>query len=605
MTGGRMLGEKEFPRIYAARHVLDLDLEKILGIQIPFDMYIQDPLVAAEDPMFGFGEKVYVLREPGLTDGPTSARLVVVDYNGDTDTIIPPAKWNKEEHVFKDGNQLLDRDNTSPLQFHQVNVWVALQQALTFYQQGQGLGRTIPWGFEGNRLIVVPHAGYCENAFYDRQSKSLQFYYFGPEHKRVYTCLSADIINHEFGHAILDGIRPHFLESSSVETAAFHEFIGDLTAILILLRNNEFRRKLADKTQGNLNEADKLAFIAEEFGRTVNDKPYLRNATVKTKMSEVKDDDRPHFVSQVLTGALYEILVSLSQQYINNREETYKEAYWNAIKRMQPTALQPLDLLPPVDVTFKDYALAVLRCEEVTNPKDPYGYYQSMLDVFKSREILDDQDIEKLQKKKYLFEDLDVDVFYDIDYLKSSRSAAYNFLNDNRSKLFIPGNRDFIVADLYETAKMGREGGRLPREIILEYIWQEDVKLEGAQFGFLDGKTTTMACGGTLVFNESGNRIYWSRKPGTQLKQGKKNDAENAAGVIRREELLADYSKRIRNGQIGPEHGGEKGLIGLRTSPVTMKNENGKVRLELSPQMTLDGDESDSGMGGRKWQISF
>jgi hypothetical protein len=421
----------------------------------------------------------------------------------------------------------------------------------------------------------------------------------------VYTCLSADIINHEFAHAILDGIRPHFLESSSVQTGAFHEFIGDLTAILILLRNNDFRRKLAEKTKGNLNEAEKLSFIAEEFGHTINDKPYLRNAAEKKKMSEVKDDDRPHYVSQVLTGAMYDILVSLSQQYIQYRGETYKEAFWNAIQRMQPTALQPLDLLPPVDVTFKDYALAVLRYEEVTNPKDPYGYYQSMLDVFKSREILDDQDIEVLQKKRYLYEGLDVDVFYDIDYLKSSRSAAYNFLNDNRSRLFIPGNQDFIVADLYETAKMGREGQRSPREIVLEYIWQEDVKLEGAQFGFLDGKTTTMACGSTLVFNECGNLIYWSRKPGTQLKKSKKNDVENTAGSIRRAELLAAIAKRIRNGQIGPEQGGEKGFIGMRTSPVTLQEENGKIRLGLSPQMTLDGDESDSGMGGRKWQISF
>ena len=26
--------------------------------------------------------------------------------------------------------------------------------------------------------------------------------------RQVYTCLSTDIINHEFGHAVLDGIRP-------------------------------------------------------------------------------------------------------------------------------------------------------------------------------------------------------------------------------------------------------------------------------------------------------------------------------------------------------------------------------------------------------------
>ena len=69
-------------------------------------------------------------------------------------------------------------------------------------------------GFEGNRLIVVPHAGYGQNAFYDRRSKSLQFYYFDRGTDRTFTCLSTDIVNHEFGHAVLDGIRPHYHEGS-------------------------------------------------------------------------------------------------------------------------------------------------------------------------------------------------------------------------------------------------------------------------------------------------------------------------------------------------------------------------------------------------------
>jgi len=42
------------------------------------------------------------------------------------------------------------------------------------------------WAFEGNRLIVVPHAGYGENAYYDRGSMSLQFYWFDDEGERIY-----------------------------------------------------------------------------------------------------------------------------------------------------------------------------------------------------------------------------------------------------------------------------------------------------------------------------------------------------------------------------------------------------------------------------------
>ena len=109
-----------------------------------------------------------------------------------------------------------------------------------------------------------------------------------PENRRVrvYTCLSTDIINHEFGHAVLDGIRPYYFESSLVETAAFHEFIGDLTAILIILRNNEFRNHLADTTKGDLSGSSHLSRIAEQFGKTVGDEPYLRTALNRRTMSE-------------------------------------------------------------------------------------------------------------------------------------------------------------------------------------------------------------------------------------------------------------------------------------------------------------------------------
>jgi hypothetical protein len=116
--------------------------------------------------------------------------------------------------VTPDGKPLVPADANSR-QFHQVSAWALVQCALAFFEDPSALGRSIPWAFEGNRLIVVPHAGYGENAYYDRSSKSLQFYYFGSDADTVYTCLSVDIVYHECGHAVLDGIRPLFHESSN------------------------------------------------------------------------------------------------------------------------------------------------------------------------------------------------------------------------------------------------------------------------------------------------------------------------------------------------------------------------------------------------------
>ena len=593
--------------LYAAAHVLNLDIEKAFGLQIPFDVYLQDPMVAEEDPRFGFDENLYVKWEPGLTHGPTSARFAVVDYNGDTGRIASLAIWDKNKMKFLKGNRVLDRKNADNYQFHQVNVWAALQRALDFYEEGFGLGRPIPWGFTGNRLIVVPHAGYGKNAFYDRRSKSLQFYYYNVEDQRVFTCLSTDIINHEFGHAVLDGIRPYYLESSSVQTAAFHEFVGDLSAILIILRNNNFRRKLAEKTKGSLSKADELKFIAEQFGRTVKDRPYLRSAGNNETMAKVKNDHRPHYVSQVLTGAMYDILQKLSEHYLENRGRTPKQAFWDAIQRMQRTALQPLDLLPPVDITFKDYALAVLRTEEISNPKDPYGYYKTMLQVFGDRKILDKNEVtQRGEKPRYLFDRLKIGVFHDIDHISHSREAAYRFLDDNRGELYIPRNQDVIVADLYDANKFTRQARQLPRQIVLEYVWREDVKLDGPQYGKLNGQTTTMLCGGTLVFDECGNLLSWFRKPGTQVPKEKKGwQREADEGRMRLDAFLADIASQIEMGHIGLAPESKMGILGTRMPPITARKINGTVRLELSPHLSLLDEDWMNDTGGRQWETSF
>ncbi len=599
-------------RLYAASQYLNLSTEKELGLQIPFDVYLQDPLVAEEDPRYGFndGSKdkgLFVRWEPGLADGPTSARFAIVDYNGDTGKLLPMAKWNERKEKFLDSQgEVIDRDNLESMQFHQVNVWATVQRTLDFFEQGQGLGRRIPWGFEGNRLIVVPHAGYGKNAFYDRRSKSLQFYYFDHEGQRVYTCLSADIIHHELGHAILDGIRPHFIESTSVQTGAFHEFVGDLSAILLLLRNNRFRRLLVEDTDGDLAGAAHLASIAEQFGSTVKGEPYLRTALNKKKMSSVAGRREPHLVSEVMTGAMFDILLSFAKHFIEDRKRTAPQAFWHAIERMQRTAIQPLDLLPPVDVTFRDYALAVLRADELSNPTDPHGHFERMAKVFVEREILDAEDAAALREPRYLYDRLHTAVFHDVDDLSRSRAAAYRFLDDNRKQLLIPADHDVIVADLYDANKLTRQGSRLPRQIILVYLWRESLMLEGERFGKLAGNKTSMLCGGTLVFDQNGAVVSWFRKPGTRVNgetHGKAGKEELAEGEERRDRILDNIADNVRRGRIGVALESERGMLGTRMPPLTMREDDGALRFEITPHLSL-AEVHEESKGGPRWEIS-
>ncbi|MEP7009012.1 MAG: hypothetical protein ABJC13_01690 [Acidobacteriota bacterium] len=187
--------------LYSVARILPSDVKLQTRLLLPFTTYMQDPAVAKEIPALGFNEKLEVAWEPGLTDGPTSARFAVVDYDADTGKLTPPAEWDLELQKFVIDCKVIEQSTAALPQFHQVSVWATLQRALAYFEEGAALGRRIPWAFEGNRLIVVPRAGFGENAFYDRETKSLQFYYYmGSDDTLAYTCLSTDIVNHEFGH---------------------------------------------------------------------------------------------------------------------------------------------------------------------------------------------------------------------------------------------------------------------------------------------------------------------------------------------------------------------------------------------------------------------
>ncbi|MEI8380800.1 MAG: hypothetical protein WCJ09_11770 [Planctomycetota bacterium] len=271
-------------------------------------------------------------------------------------------------------------------------------------------------------------------------------------------------------------------------------------------------------------------------------------------------------------------------------------------------------MLPPVDVTFRDYALAVCRAQQLADPIDPNGYYAMLIDVFHKREILSDQDVEELTEERYLFERLRLSVFHDMGSISRSRATAYRFLDDNREDLLIPASRDFIVADLYDANKSARQGTRLGRQIILEYVWREEVPLNGPQFGKFNGKTTHLLCGGTLVFDDIGNVLSWARKPGSLPYGGKRNrtgeiqrrwEAAVREGVARRDALLANLAVQIAAGRVGDIVGTGQGLLGDSVPPMTADEDGDQVRFHLTPHLHLcEDDHEHDDEGARQWEIS-
>ena len=98
---------------------------------------------------------------------------------------------------------------------------------------------------------------------------------------------------------------------------------------------------------------------------------------------------------------------------------------------------------------------------------------------------------------------------------------------------------------------------RLPREIIVQYLWEEIVLLNDTSydFGHLRGEEVPLLCGGTLVFDENTNFLHWVTKPGMQLlkereaaeRKGKlpqKLNQELRKGRYRLQELLS-YAEHL------------------------------------------------------------
>jgi len=94
------------------------------------------------------------------------------------------------------------------------------------------LGNPLPRWAATQSLHVIPQAGNQLNAFYDR----LSFKFFSGKNpvtgEVVHTCLSADVVTHEWCHAVLDSMKPQLFNSPFVEQSAFHEGFSDCGSIL-------------------------------------------------------------------------------------------------------------------------------------------------------------------------------------------------------------------------------------------------------------------------------------------------------------------------------------------------------------------------------------
>jgi hypothetical protein len=477
--------------------------------------YAFDPSLSIQLETMGINEIVYKIPwEKDLGRGPTGEYLEVVDYDPASNCFYEPIDLRDALLIAQDG---LAPSEGNP-RFHQQMVYAVAMTTIRNFEQA--LGRKALWrshtitlatgeekeGFV-QQLRIYPHAMREANAYYSPSKKALLFGYFPATLKQpgthmaggtVFTCLSHDIVAHETTHALLDGVHRRFIELTNPDTLAFHEAFSDIIALFQHFSFPEVLAHQIARTRGDLNTANLLGQLAQQFGVAIGNYGALRDAIGQVNLDTGKweplkpdpEDYRtvfePHARGSILVAAAFDAFISIYNSRIADllRIATGGTGVLPAgslhpdlVNRLADEAaktaghvlqmcIRALDYCPPVDLTFGDYLRALITADIDLVPNDERGYRVAFIEAFRRRGIyplnVRNLSIESLcwpapfDEDKASFEQIASKMGYTLDRARmvKSREELFNVMNDWRKSL-----RTFIRTSLEDQVTFERLTG--------------------------------------------------------------------------------------------------------------------------------------------------
>lgn len=468
-----------------------------MKVRIP--VLTKDPSVARWKgvPMY---ETYTIDGEDVFLDGPVSRRVAILDFDPRTGALLPGARFVPPLGENGSGSYLHRDDGTlDDPALHQALVFGGVHKTLEMFEEPDALGRRVDWAFDGAQLLVVPRAGEWANAFYERDSRSLQFFFVTPGAgaRPVYTSHSQDVIAHETAHAIIDGVVPDLYDAALPQSLALHESLADIATLIMAFRCRPLVQTVLQQTRGSIAQSSAFTAIAEQLAANLdNPRDYLRelnnDATLRSRRIDPTD---PHSLSEVLSGALYRTLVDMYDEIRGESDAgahrgvtlqsevgafdatggtgtaNQVKSLWVAGQRLKRMVVRGLDYLPPGEASFADYGRAVLAADEASHPDSP-GQRKRLVREFVRRGI-----VAKAA-------DLRVETNFthravgaaSLETLATSDWAAYQFAEENRALLGIPPG-PFEVRPRLDVTKAyyhrGREKATPERELLFKVSWTE------------------------------------------------------------------------------------------------------------------------------------
>jgi len=336
--------------------------------EVPGDMSAQ----ASGDVEFSYNSQDQLVFEPTTT--------VVHDVKmGKNGPETPRVKLGRSElqpnaddkFVFDQGK----KEFTGAVTFSTVNKTLEMFEG--------AYGGKVPWGGRGEQIKLVPDGGEMLNAYYSRRDNSLNFFHaFDPvNNTTVMTGESGEVVSHEVGHAMLDGIRPGYLSAWSPDPGGFHESFGDCIAMFMATQDDRVCERVAQETGGDLTKHNCLSATGEELGQVINNASgknstggnYVRDAINDFKWQDPSTlPSRPsnsnelstevHSWSRLFTGAVYDVMTGIVNRNIENGMEP-AAAIKSAGSEMISLYGNLFKEAPKGDFTYEQMANSLLKAD--------------------------------------------------------------------------------------------------------------------------------------------------------------------------------------------------------------------------------------------------
>jgi hypothetical protein len=509
-----------------------------------------------------------------LSAGPRGYRVHVIDYDASTGAWRAPARLpagvNCESAAPRDPFETAaDEKLLEDRSFHAFMTYGIIMKTLARFEFA--LGRRIGWSFGGHQIQVAPHAFADANAFYSLDTQGLHFGYFpsADGKRRVYSCLSHEIVAHETAHALLDGLRERYMDPSSPQQAGFHEGFADIVALLSILSAESVVTKVVDlgmpqRDGDSLRRAavtperlrrSGLFGLAQEMGAElagIHGQALRRSIALEPRSDYLTSGeyDEPHDAGEVLVAAVLnaylEVWVNRLQTIGNQTRLDRKRAAEEGAEiadRLLTMCIRAIDYCPPTDLQFRDFASAILTADWELNPRDEkYRIRESLLRSFRAYGIEPSSPGSK-GRQEGSWDPPPEDTRFrsdrtHFDSMKTDTQELFLFLWENRAAFKLNEEAHTRVLSVRPAVRAGRDGFIL-RETVAEYHQQitlfarelEDYGIARPE-GMPPDTTVTLYGGNAVIFDEYGHVKY---------------NIGNAIMDPKRDEVQARQSRRLED----------------------------------------------------------